>query len=149
MSETDEVSEEILNAANAAFSNLIPEKSKKFYELTYRKFMKWRERKQCRSFNEDVFGAYFGELAKDKKPSTLWAQYSMLRAMLVNKNNIDISKYLNLRAFLKRKSDGYHPKKSNTFSKEQIIKFINEAPDHVYLLTKVIQTLWIYISNNF
>ncbi|XP_074027263.1 uncharacterized protein [Leptinotarsa decemlineata] len=36
------------------------------------------------------------------------------------------------------KSEGYVPKKSRVLEKEQILKFIQEAPDEKFLLTKVI-----------
>lgn len=134
---SDLESQDILEAANNAFSNLIPAKSKHVYEFTYKKFMDWRTTKRSKSFSEEVLGAYFAELAKEKKPTTLWAQYSMLRTTLLVKNDVDISKYFKLRSFLKRTADGYSPKKSKTFTKEEIAKFIAEASDHVHLLTKV------------
>lgn len=40
------------------------------------------------------------------------------------KESIDISKYTQLIALLKRKSEGYKPKKSNTLTKEDVIKFL-------------------------
>jgi hypothetical protein len=38
---------------------------------------------------------------------------------------------------MKRQSAGYQCKKSKVFSKDQIYKFINEAPDETYLMMKV------------
>lgn len=71
------------------------------------------------------------------KSSTLWANYSMLKATLSIRHNVDISKYLKLRALLKRQADGYKLKKSKILTKEQINKFIQEAPDKECLMIKV------------
>lgn len=71
------------------------------------------------------------------KPSTLWSQYSMLRSTLDIKKGIDMSKYSKLRAFLKRQNEGYLPKKSRVFTKEQVDNFLNNAPDNLYLMQKV------------
>ena len=65
----------------------------------------------------------------------------MLKATIIAKEDIDIGKYQKLRAFLKRKSDGYQAKKSKVLSEEQIQQFMKEAPDEIYLLTKVILKL--------
>jgi hypothetical protein len=50
------------------------------------------------------------------------------------KDNINIGTYSKLIAFLKRKKDGYLPKKS----KEEIEKFIINTPDEDYLLIIII-----------
>ncbi|KAK9730340.1 hypothetical protein QE152_g15247 [Popillia japonica] len=76
------------------------------------------------------------------KPSTLWSQYSMLRSTLDIKKGIDMSKYSKLRdsklrAFLKRQSEGYLPKKSRVFTKEQVDNFLNNALDYSCLMQKV------------
>lgn len=81
--------------------------------------------------------AYFEEKSKLWKASTLWSNFSMIKASLQIKNNVDISKYYKLIAFLKRKSVGYRPKKSKIFTSEQINTFLNEAPDTKYLMIKV------------
>ena len=81
--------------------------------------------------------AYFGGLAKRYKSSSLWTQYLMLKSTLNINNNVDISKYSKLWAFLKRKSEGYIPKKAKTFTPEEINKFIKESTDGIYLATKV------------
>ncbi|KAK9751931.1 Phage integrase family [Popillia japonica] len=75
------------------------------------------------------------------KPSTLWSQYSVLRSTLDIKKGIDMSKYSKLRAFLKRQSGGYLPKKSRVFTKEQVDNFLNNALDYSYLMQKVVLVL--------
>lgn len=46
-------------------------------------------------------------------------------------------KYPKLIAFLKRQNQGYKPNKAKTFSREEVNKFLLEAPDNNYLLMKV------------
>lgn len=79
------------------------------------------------------------DLAQIRKSSTLWSIYSMLKATISLKENIDISKYSNLTAYLKRKSVGYRAKKSKVFKRSEINQFISEAPDEIYLMMKVIK----------
>lgn len=131
-------------AANLRTLGSLPDASKKMYIRAYNLFLEWKVEQNAQSFSENVLVAYFGELAKKFKSSTLWAQYSMLRMTLSIHNNIDIANYLRLKAFLNRQSDGYRPKKSKIFTANDINKFIKYAPDEKYLVTKV---SFIYIRN--
>jgi hypothetical protein len=88
-------------------------------------------------FQERVFLAYFETISKKYSSSSLWTFYSMVRAVTATKNNLDIGKFGQLQALLKRKSEGYKPKKSKTFSKEEIAKFLTTADDEKFLLAKV------------
>jgi hypothetical protein len=72
-------------------------------------------KKKIKSFSESVVLGYMSEQAKVQKSSTLWSRYSMLKASLVVNNNVDITKYCKLVAFLKRQSVGYKAKKSKIF----------------------------------
>ena len=58
-------------------------KSKKRYEIISTNFMDWRLKNKVKSFSENVVLAYFGEISKQFKASSLWAIYSMLRSMLI------------------------------------------------------------------
>lgn len=127
----------ILEAANVASLNLVPEKSKQKYTLSYNLFMEWCKEQKTSSCSENVLIAYFGNISSKFKSSTLWSQYSMLKTMLNINKGVDISNYSKLRAFLKRKSDGYRARKSKVFTTNEIDKFIKEAPDSIYLLAKV------------
>lgn len=73
----------------------------------------------------------------------------MLKSTLNIKDNINIETYSKLIAFLKRKKDGYLPKKSKCLEIEDIEKFITSAPDEDYLLMKVnnyySQVLFVYL----
>ncbi|KAJ8967822.1 hypothetical protein NQ317_007634, partial [Molorchus minor] len=71
-------SEEIVEAANIAISNLLPTKSRSLYDIAYNRFKKWCAGKNVLVYSENVLLAYFSENAKNYKSSTLWVQYSMV-----------------------------------------------------------------------
>ena len=87
--------------------------------------------------SENVFLAYFGELASKFKPSSLWSIYSLLRTVLSIRNDTNIANYQKLKSFLKRQSDGFKSKKSKILTAEDINKFIKEAPDYKYLFSEL------------
>ncbi|KAJ8983056.1 hypothetical protein NQ317_013261 [Molorchus minor] len=111
-------SEEIVEAANIAISNLLPTKSRSLYDIAYNRFKKWCAEKNVQVYSENVLLAYFSENAKNYMSSTLWAQYSMVKSCLIIYDNIDISKFPKLIAFLKRTGDGYQAKKIKNIDKE-------------------------------
>lgn len=129
---------EIRDAANLASLDLIPEKSKAVYERAYRRFEIYLEENSIHLISENVMIAYMAKLSEINKSSTLWSIYSMINSILKIKKNIDISKFMKLRAFLKKKSVGYVPKKSKTLTRKQFEQFLSEAPDKTYLMHKVI-----------
>ncbi|KAJ8957051.1 hypothetical protein NQ317_001253, partial [Molorchus minor] len=90
-------SEEIMEAANIAISNLLPTKSRSLYDIAYNRFKEWCAEKNVQVYSENVF-----ENAKNYKSSTLWAQCSMVKSCLIIYDNIDISKFPKLIAFLKK-----------------------------------------------
>lgn len=129
--------EEIIDQANVATQGLLPAKSKEIYIKEYDNFMEWRNKNRVNSFTERVMLAFFEDKSKSFKPSTLWSTYSKLKATLLINNSVDIGKYSKLIAYLKQKSVGYKPKKSQTFSRDEINKFLMEAPDNKNLMFKV------------
>ncbi|KAJ3649653.1 hypothetical protein Zmor_021381 [Zophobas morio] len=133
----EDVPFDLSKAAAAATEELLPSKSKERYEKQFQIFEDWRRLKNVTSLTEDVFLAYFAEKSNSYKASSLWSTYSMLKAVLLLKENLDISKFCKVTAYLKRKSAGYQPKKSKCLSRDQIDKFLLEAPDKEFLLMKV------------
>ncbi|XP_063910472.1 uncharacterized protein LOC135127784 isoform X2 [Zophobas morio] len=122
---------ELRESAEKVPLNLLPEKSKLRYEKTYKYFRDWCSKKGAENFtSESVILAYFDDVAKTKKPSTMWAHYSMLRSTVNSKDNVDISKYSKLIAYLKKENLGYQPTKSSTFTKENVDNFLKNAPFH-------------------
>ncbi|CAB0031764.1 unnamed protein product [Trichogramma brassicae] len=59
------------------------------------------------------------------------------QAMIVWKEQQDISKILELQSFLRVKGKGHKPKKSLVFTSEDISKFLNDASDDQFLLHKL------------
>ncbi|KAJ8909432.1 hypothetical protein NQ315_015343 [Exocentrus adspersus] len=103
---------EIREAAEVASLNLLPEKSRKVYNMTYESFLKWQKEKKTTSFSESTLLVYFTDLSTKYKSSTLWTYYSMLRSTITLK-------------------------KAKTFSGEDINNFLTKASDDKYLATKV------------
>ena len=128
---------ELREAAKNLEEKLLPEKSRTVYLKMYAEYKDWCAKKEVAGTSEDVLLVYFEEQSKKKKPSTLWSVYSMLRSTISLKEDIDISKYYKLVAFIKRQNAAYKPKKSSVFSRAEITKFLLEAPDNDFLSTKV------------
>ncbi|XP_045466569.1 uncharacterized protein LOC123675267 [Harmonia axyridis] len=61
----------------------------------------------------------------------------MLKSVINIREDIDISKFPKLLAFLKRRNEGFKPKKSRILTSEQVDQFLREAPDDKYLMLKV------------
>lgn len=132
-------SRDMEEAANLACSTLLPEKSKIRYYQVYEAFCKWCTIKDIQEVSETVMLAYFEERSEIlKSPASLWSEYSMLKLTITVQQNKDISKFERLKAYLKMKNDGYQPRKSKNFTKEEIDKFITEAPDEIFLMMKVV-----------
>ncbi|KAL1514369.1 hypothetical protein ABEB36_003637 [Hypothenemus hampei] len=129
---------ELREIAKTAVTKLLPSKSKSKYEKEYDKFSTWCESKNVTRITENIVLAYFEIMGQRKKASTLWSSYSMLRTCLSINKNVDISKYLKLQAYLKRKSENYEPKKSYVLECEHITPFISDADDITFLAMKVI-----------
>lgn len=117
-------------------SPLLQLKSKENYDAAYQNFKNWRETKLLLT-NENSIMEYFQLLSEKYKPTTLWAQYSMLKSTIGINEKIDISHFKTVSAFLKFKSQGFQSKRSNIFKAEEICEFIARAPDEFYLATKV------------
>lgn len=137
-SDSESVPSDIEGIAQNVVDSLLPEKSRQRHEQAYVKLEDWCKGKGIKnSSNEKVLLAYFEHLSKHRKASSLWVYYSMLRSVISVKKNTDISKYVHLIAFLKRKSEGFRSKKSRILRKEDITRFLLEADDKTYFLTKV------------
>lgn len=136
-SETSDVDDYIEKAALAALSTIVPQKSRAAYEASYRFFDEWLKEMKVDVIDEKVMLAYFVKKGETMKASTMWSAYSKLRTTIYLNKNVDISKFANLIAYLKRRSEGYRAKKSKIFTKDEIKKFLLESNDDQYLLMKV------------
>ncbi|KAJ8981251.1 hypothetical protein NQ317_014561 [Molorchus minor] len=85
---SESISQEIKEAATKATSDLLPTKSKKQYELSYKRFVERCDRNNVAGkYSENVMLAYFEQ---NSKISTLWAHFSIIKAILNVENNQDI-----------------------------------------------------------
>lgn len=131
------------------FSNkggTLTEKSRLKYEKQYNLFIEWLETNKVTDIVENAVLDYFLERAKIMKCSSLWAIYSMLKTTLAVNRGIDIGKFNEVAAFLKKKSVGYKPEQSKVLTKEEINTFICQAPDDRYLMMKVSEKRKIFCS---
>ncbi|XP_039307828.1 uncharacterized protein LOC120358251 [Solenopsis invicta] len=121
-------------------TDTLPKKSVDRYNLVYDTYKKWQiEHKTLLSNSaENNLIVYFKELSKKLKPSTIWSVWSILKSTLNTRDNVNINNFLNLKALVKNNSKGYKPKKSSVLKWDEILKFINNAPDYVHLASKVI-----------
>lgn len=131
-----ETNEGTSDAQRATTNSSLPESSRELYEAMYKTFSEWRKEKDL-EISEDVLVTYFNELAKKYKPSSLWHKYSLLKATIKMNDNIDIANYKKIIIFLREQAKGYEPKPTKVLSEDNIKEFLDKAPDHVYLATKV------------
>lgn len=127
-----------LSVLTSVSSPLIPTKSSRIYDSAYERFCNWAEQQKIYTYSEDAVLSYFVHLSKTMRSSSLWARYSMIKAQLKFKHNIQMERYKKILMFLRYQGHGYKPKQSKIFSREQFDSFLQNAPDHTYLSTKVI-----------
>lgn len=128
---------EMREEAEKIQEQLLPQKSKGLYMKTYAIFKDWCQGKKVEKISENILLIYFQEQAKTRKASSLWATFSMLKSTISLKENIDVSKYFKLISFLKRQNENYKAKKSLVFTNEEVKRFLNNAPDEIFLPAKV------------
>ncbi|KAJ8913975.1 hypothetical protein NQ315_008967 [Exocentrus adspersus] len=133
------VPEEILKEAASVASSLLPEKSSSGYEREYRDFKNWQQKNGVNGVTEDVLLAYMNQLSARFNPNSLWAKWSMLKSCLEIKESVQIRRFQKvIIAFLKRKNERYIPRKAKVLSKEQVERFLLDAPDDLWLLAKIV-----------
>lgn len=141
MSESDSDSDfDLEEEAQKVIQALLPENSKEKYEKTYASLKEWCATKKIDLVNENALLVYFSNELADYSPNTTISIYSMLKATLNVKDNVDISRFNKLKAFMKMKGRGYNPKKSRILTIGEIYRFLREAPDKDYLAVKVRMT---------
>ncbi|XP_031328141.1 uncharacterized protein LOC116159324 isoform X2 [Photinus pyralis] len=130
--------------AQKATETLLPLKSKEKYEKEFETFTAWQSKHKIFTINETVLLSYFQELSEKYTPTSLWTKYSLLKSTFIVKKKTDISNYNQLIYFLKVKSKGYKPKKSQVLTGDQVFEFIKRAPNDIYLLHKVVLVMGVF-----
>lgn len=120
-------------------TDTLPKKSADKYLLVYNNYKKWKqENKNALSVSEENnLIVYFKSLSSRLCPSTLWGIHSMLKSTLNTRDNIDISKFYKLKGLVKNNAKGHKPKKSAVLTWDEVINFVNNAPDYIHLANKV------------
>lgn len=138
-SDDDSISFDVQQAADEAINLTvtIPERSKATYETCYKHFCDWQTKMNNNSITEKTMMAYFMQKSEVQKSSTMWSDYSKLKCMISLNHNVNISAFTALNAFLKRQSADYVAKKSKTFTRLEMDRFLAEADDRDYLMMKV------------
>lgn len=115
----------------------LPKKSEQKYKFHYNCFMKWRAENGKDDFTEETVASYFKDLSEKNLPSTVFCVYSMIRSVLNVNHNIDIGRFSTVKAFLKKNAEKFEPKSAKRLTGQQILRFVETAPDDFYLDVKV------------
>ena len=75
-------------------------------------------------------------MVKKWKPSTILCQYSLLKHTIKLREKIDCGFHQSTTT-LKNDLKGHQHKKANVFEASAVEKFLVDAPDEIYLATKV------------
>jgi integrase len=81
--------------------------------------------------------AYFSELMKKYKASSLWTILSAIKSVAKTKPNVQLGELETVQAILKRKQSKEKPKKAAVFTRDEIDKFFQEAQGLQYLVPKL------------
>ncbi len=122
----------------------LPPHSKEKYMAEYNRFCDWvKDKNKDVPITENLVFAYFAELSTTLKPPSLWSRYSILKSTIQLHDNVDISEFKKLRAFLKKRAEGYIPKRAKTLTEDDVERFLKSASDEEYLVMKVYMALYI------
>lgn len=118
---------------------LLPIKSSIKYQQSYKMFLRWMK-KHGLEVTEANIGSFFQDMADTRTPNSLWTIYSMLKAQIITNHGIDINQMRSVKAAIKEKNIGYVPKKSKSFTADELRKYLKEAPEEHHLVHKVLIT---------
>ena len=102
--------------------------------LEYREFLK---NHKTESISESTLLAYLQHLMETKSVTSCWTIYSCLKKMIRVNDGIDISRWPLLTDVLKTKSTTHKKKKAHVFKREEIDRFLKDAPDDQFLEDKL------------
>ncbi len=92
---------QLKQSAAKALGGLIPQKSQSQYLKAYQRYEEWSERQGAKKVNENVLLASFAELSQEKKRTTLWSEYSILKKISRVHQSIDIRAFMPVSDFIK------------------------------------------------
>lgn len=139
---------DVARPTGKATYSLLPEKTKKRYEVSYVHFKNWCKKQGAKEITENVLLAYFAERSEHLKSSSLYSEYSKIKTSLAVRKEANIAVFTKVTQFLKNKSIGFCSEKSRTFSRSQMNAFLAEAPDDKFLMMKVISSVCVALIIN-
>ena len=118
-------------SAEMIIKEIGPLSTGKRYEDRWQEFIQHQNLNEDTPPKEDHFVEYFDYLRNTKKyaSSTLWSIYSMLNNKVQLNFGFKLQKFPRITLLLKSYEAGYTRKKAKEFSKEEVMKFLREAPD--------------------
>lgn len=117
--------------------NDVSNKTNEAYLRTYNNLEIWKKSNNMTGWSEDVLLMYFEDVKKLYSPITMNAIFTRLQLMMKKYHKINIDCYDKVMKFLKQNEQGYKAKKTSFFKANEIQKFIETAPDYIYLPQKV------------
>lgn len=83
--------------------------------------------------SKNILLIYFSEISKTYKVSLLWLYYSKIKSNVLIQHNV----FSRMRVFLKQNLEGYRAEKSKIRTKEEVMLFLKEAGNEIYLMVMV------------
>lgn len=123
--------------ADSVKHQAVPAKSKEIYMRTYLRFREYLKEHNTDIISENTVLAYMKHLLETKSVTSCWTDYSCLKKMIRVNDGVDISKWPMITEVLKQKSATHKKKKAKVFQREEIAKFLKEAPDEEFLEDKL------------
>jgi len=115
----------------------VPKKSKEIYLKHYLEFREYLKEHKTESISENTLLAYLQHLLETRSVSTCWTIYSCLKKMIRINDGLDISRWPMLTDVLKTKSATHQKKKAKVFTREEIDRFLKDAPNDQFLEDKL------------
>lgn len=112
--------------------NINPVKSSKAYDAQWRDFLCHSKIQENEDPKEEHFIKYFHHLREEKKyaSSSLWCKYSMINHKYQVLYGHKLQKFPRLTLLLKKFEAGYQRKTASVFTKEEIMRFLETAPNN-------------------
>lgn len=128
---------ELKRIADSVKMQAVPMKSKDVYLRHYLEYREFLKNHKTESISENTLLAYLQHLLETKSVTSCWTIYSCLKKMIRVNDGIDISRWPLLTDVLKTKSATHKKKKAHVFKKEEIDRFLKDAPDDQFLEDKL------------
>ena len=86
--------------------------------------------------SEAIVLAFLAKEAESKAPTTLWTTFSLLKKNLLLEHSFDLGGAERITDFLKTLSRTHKKKKALAFSRDEVFRFLSEAPSDGHDLTR-------------